>query len=80
MPGIGRLAALRTSPLSSCMDRAGITVIATISDRITATEIATAMSRNSCPTSSCMTRIGMNTITVVRADTRMAPQTSEAPR
>ena len=51
----------------------------TKSDRITATEIATAISRNNCPTSSSMTRIGMKTMTVVSADTRTAPQTWLAP-
>ncbi len=42
-------------------------------------EIATAMSRNNCPASSSITRIGMNTITVVSAETSIAPQTWAAP-
>lgn len=57
-----------------------MTVTATSSDSITATEIATAMSRKSCATSSLRIKMGMNTITVVRAETSTAPQTSEAPR
>ena len=56
-----------------------MTVIATTSESITATEIATAISRKSWPTSSCMVRIGMNTMTVVSAETKMAPQTCLAP-
>ena len=62
-------------PASTRRARAGIRVTATSSESMTATEIATAMSRNSWPTSRSMTRIGMNTITVVSAETRMAPQT-----
>ncbi len=55
-------------------------MIETISDSSTETEMATAMSRNSCPTSSSITRIGMNTMTVVSAETtRTAPQTCRAP-
>ena len=65
--------------LSSRDDRAGMTVTATISDSSTDTEMATAMSRKSCPTSSSITRTGMNTITVVNADTSTAPQTCWAP-
>ena len=57
-----------------------MTVIETTSDSMTATEMATAISRNSWPISSCMIRIGMNTITVVSAETRTAPQTCLAPR
>ena len=59
---------------------AGITVTDTTSDSRTATEIATAMSRNSWPTSNSMIRIGRNTMTVVRAETSTAPQTWLAPR
>ena len=72
---------LRAAPLvgSSQLASAGIRVTATSSDRMTETDIATAMSRNSWPTSSSSTRMGMNTITVVRADTRTAPQTWLAP-
>ena len=60
---------------SSLLERAGITVIDTTSESTTATEMATAISRNSWPASSSMTRIGMKTITVVRAETSTAPQT-----
>ena len=56
-----------------------MTVIETTSDSSTETEMATAISRNSCPTSSCITRIGMNTITVVIAETSTAPHTWRAP-
>ena len=55
-------------------------MIETMSESSTATEIATAISRNSCPTSSCEIKIGINTITVVNADTSTAPQTCCAPR
>ncbi len=58
---------------------AGSTVTETTRESSTETEMATAMSRNSCPTSSSMTRIGMKTITVVRAETKTAPQTWRAP-
>ena len=58
---------------------AGISVTATSSDSSTETEIATAMSRKSCPTSSCITSMGMNTMTVVSAETSTAPHTWEAP-
>ena len=57
-----------------------MTVIDTTSESITETDMATAMSRNSCPTSSSMTRMGMNTMTVVKAETSTAPQTCLAPR
>ena len=66
-------------PPSRERDNAGITVIATTNESRTATEMATAMSRNSWPTSSCMTRTGMKTMTVVSAETRTAPQTWLAP-
>ena len=62
------------------MGECRITVIDTISDKITATESATAMSRNSCPTCSFMTRIGAKTTTVVAAETMTAPHTCDAPR
>ena len=57
-----------------------MTVMETTSDSMTAVEMATAISRNSCPTSSSMIRMGMKTMTVVRAETKTAPQTSAAPR
>ena len=75
----GRGIGLVLLPERSRLDSAGMTVTATTSDSRTDTEIATAISRNNCPASSCITRIGMNTITVVRADTRIAPQTCRAP-
>ena len=56
-----------------------MTVMETTRDSRTATEIATAMSRKSCPTSNSMIKTGMKTITVVRAETKTAPQTWEAP-
>ena len=59
--------------------RAGIKVIDTNNDRMTAIEIATAISRNSCPASSSIVRIGINTITVVNAETNTAPQTCLVP-
>ena len=56
-----------------------MTVLATMSERTTETEIATAMSRNSWPASSSITRIGTKTSTVVAAETNTAPQTCRAP-
>ena len=67
------------SSRKSQLESAGITVTATTSESSTETEMATAMSRNSCPTSSFITRIGMNTMTVVNADTSTAGQTWAAP-
>ena len=60
-------------------ESAGMTVMETSSDSVTATEIATAISRNNWPASSCMVRIGTNTKTVVNTDTSTAPQTCCAP-
>ena len=67
------------SPLKSLLAKAGIKVIETIKDSDTETDMATAISRKSCPTSSCITRIGMKTIIVVSAETNTAPQTWLAP-
>ena len=52
---------------------------ATTSESMTETEIATAMSRKTWPASCFITRIGMKTMTVVSAETRIAPQTWRAP-
>ena len=48
-------------------------------DASTAIEIATAMSRKSCPASSSMMRMGMNTSTVVSAETMTALHTCLVP-
>ena len=64
---------------NSLFDKAGITVTETSSEASTATEIATAMSRNNCPASSSMIRIGTNTSTVVRAETITADHTWRVP-
>ena len=76
----GRARRGRSDVASSLGASDGITVTATTSDKSTATEIATAMSRNSCPTSRFKTRMGMNTVTVVSAETSTAPNTCRAPR
>ena len=65
-------------PKSICA-RAGKTVTDTIRERLTETEMATAISRKSWPTSKSMISSGMKTITVVKAETRMAPHTWRAP-
>ncbi len=74
-----RWAASANGFCKSRLDSAGITVIATTSDSVTATEMATAMSRKSWPTSSFMIRTGMNTMTVVSADTSTALHTWRVP-
>ena len=64
---------------SHLRDRAGMTVTDTNNERSTATDMATAISRNNCPTSSFDINTGTKTRTVVKADTRTAPQTCCAP-
>ena len=64
---------------SRALDSAGMTVTETASEASTATEMATAMSRKSCPASSSMIRIGTNTSTVVSAETITALHTWLAP-
>ena len=48
-------------------------------ERVTDTEIATAISLNNCPASNSIINIGIKTITVVKEDTKIAGQTCEAP-
>ena len=61
-------------------EKLGITSTDTTSETITASEMATAMSRRISPTSSCQAMIGMKTTAVVRVPARIAPQTSLVPR
>jgi hypothetical protein len=80
-PDHQRPTAVRGAPLlrSQREVAAGMTVIETISESMTAATIASAMSRKSCPASSWIVSTGMNTAAVVSVEARMAPQTSFPP-
>ena len=67
------------TPVSNHFANAGRTVTETKRLIVTATEIATAISRNNCPASNFIIKIGTKTNTVVKADTITAGQTCFAP-
>ena len=58
----------------------GMTVTETISERVTAAQMASEISRKSFPASSSIVRTGPKTAIVVSVEERTAPQTSFVPR